>query len=192
MCVFSSFLVLNYQNFDITLEPVVILFRLDANTISRWTRCGLKTADDIKIPAIKRNNGAKNKRIYVNRFICDHCPLRFQARTNIAKHLIRCHIEKFACAICGLKFESHKERAIHFDKHDEIKSCPTCNRKVKAKDLPNHEKCHLYRKKLKKSTCSICGFKTVIFQLKKHIKSHEKFYCRECPEVLKSLAELNT
>lgn len=128
-----------------------------------------------------------NLKIY---YYCDHCPKRSGVKSRLERHIKESH-RKFICEVCGSHFNKYRLWLAHFNKHEELLTCPFCDKKVKARSLKSHKSYyHIYERDKKREACPICGKMTVVHYLKAHIRSHDRFKCEKCQTSFKTPFEL--
>lgn len=135
-----------------------------------------------KLKVFKSSQQLKNHLAKVKHIMCTSCGLFFQSMKAMTIH--KCVKRKnvnFICDFCPKEFACSRGYLQHIDIHfDEKKvSCKICGNRLVDKRMPQHMRQSHGKKEFE---CDLCScFKTSLFHIRAHMKSHLKpWQCKIC------------
>lgn len=180
-----------------SLQPLLVLKRLSAATIQRWTkkktskaRAGSRrkinfTCDVCGKFVLRRRCLKNHLKVHFKspHLFCDLCPKSFRDKKGLEIH-ITSHLpnKPFTCRKCGFgtiyKHSLFLHRALHRKERTE---CPLCQKMVTV--LKTHMK-RTHDRKDKQAQCGICGKTMVVHKLARHTNlvhaaNHECSKCKQ-------------
>lgn len=199
---------LNLNEFLIfrSLQPVLVLKRLTAATIRKWTKHSNSKAQTKHKSLKARASGQRksnfncdvcgksvvtraaveehlNLHFKCPHLFCDLCPKSFRDKKGIQIHLTSHLPEKpFTCKKCGFgtiyKHSLFLHRALHREERTE---CPLCHKMVTV--LKTHMK-RTHTRNDKQVQCELCGKTMVVHKLARHTNMvhAENRECLKCKE----------